>query len=307
MANFQEMRSIVAVVDNGSFVAAAEATGQSKQAVSRQVSELEKRLGVRLLNRTTRRLSLTEDGRTYVARARELLHDIEALEAEVTSGTAEPSGRLRVNAPLTFGILHLARLWGRFAATYPEVSLDVDLSDRVVDLVEEGYDLAVRITNMPSSTLVSRQLAVTRMRLCASPIYLQEHGVPEHPRQLRDHRSIAYSYWSTGEEWTFTAPDGTAARGYAPSRIRTNSGDTCRVAALQGYGVVLQPDFLVADDIREGRLVELLPGYRGPEMGIHAVYPSRRHLPAKTRCLVDYLVDAFRSPGWTQTIPDGGR
>lgn len=298
MANFQEMRSLVAVVDNGSFVAAAEATGLSKQAVSRHVAELEKRLGVRLLNRTTRRLSLTDEGSTYVTRARELLDDIESLEAAVTSGTTEPSGRLRVNAPLTFGILHLAHLWGPFVTTYPRVSIDVDLSDRVIDLVEEGYDLAVRITNMPSSTLVSRQLAVTRMLLCASPAYLREHGVPEHPHQLRNHQAITYSYLSTGEDWEFTAPDGSTQRGRAASRIRTNSGDTCRVAALEGYGVVLQPDFLVADDIRQGRLIELMPDFRGPELGIHAVYPSRRHLPAKTRCLVEYLADAFRSPEW---------
>ena len=298
MTNFQEMRSLVAVVDHGSFVAAAAATAQSKQAVSRHVAELEKRLGVRLLNRTTRRLSLTDDGRTYVARARDLIHEIEALEMEVSSGNAEPSGRLRVNAPLTFGILHLARLWGGFAEKYPEVLLDVDLSDRFVDLVEEGYDLAIRITDMPDSSLVSRQLAVMRMRLCASPEYLRVHGVPEHPRQLREHRSIAYSLLSTGEDWQFTAPDGSRVRTQVPSRIRTNSGDTCRVVALQGYGVVLQPDFLVADDIRQGRLVELMPEYRGPEVGIHAVYPSRHYLPAKTRCLVDHLVQTFRSPEW---------
>jgi len=298
MATFKEMRSVLAVVDNGSFVAAAEATGQSKQAVSRHVADLEKRLGVRLLNRTTRRLSLTDEGHTYVERARDLLQELDTIEAEISAGTAEPSGRLRVNAPLTFGILHLAGLWGQFAETYPKVLLDVDLSDRVVDLVEEGYDLAVRITNMRSSTLISRQLAVTRMVLCASPAYLRVQGVPEHPYQLRDHRSIAYSYLSTGEEWEFTAPDGTAVRTRVPSRIRTNSGDTNRVAALDGYGLVLQPDFLVADDIQHGRLVELMPEYRGPEIGIHAVYPSRRYLPAKTRCLVDYLVRSFRSPDW---------
>ena len=134
---------------------------------------------------------------------------------------------------------------------------------------------------------------------------LREYGVPEHPHDLGKHHAIAYSYLSTGEEWTFTAADGSVVKTRATSRIRTNSGDTCRVAALEGYGVVLQPDFLVAEDIRQGRLVELMPGYRGPEIGIHAVYASRQHLPAKTRSMVDYLVSAFRSPDWAHTVTRG--
>lgn len=301
MSKLQQIHSLVAVVDHGSFVSAAEATGLSKQAVSRQVAALEKHLGVRLLNRTTRRLSLTDEGRTYVARAREVLQELDALEDEVASGTADPRGRLRINAPLSFGILHLAQLWAPFAEAYPEVILDIDLSDRIVDLVEEGYDLAVRITDMPDSTLVSRRLAETRLRLCASPAYLAAHGAPEHPQQLRDHPAIAYSYMSSGEEWVFTAPDGSTLRAHPACRLRTNSGDTCRAVALAGFGVVLQPDFLVARDIRDGRLVELMPDYRGPQIGIHAVYPSRHHLPAKIRCMVDHLAEAFRSPDWALT------
>lgn len=298
MASIREIRSFVAVVEAGSFVGGAEAIGFSKQAVSRHVAELERRLGVRLLNRTTRRLSLTEDGQTFFFRGRELLDEIDRLEADVASGSAEPTGLLRVNAPLTFGILHLAPLWGRFATLYPKVSLDVDLSDRLVDLIEEGYDLAIRISDLPSSTLVSRKLAFTRMVLCASPGYLRKNGCPTTPDELKIHRMISYAYLMTGDEWTFTGPDGAPVRVRMNSRLHTNSGDTCRAAALDDQGVIFQPDFLVAADIRQGTLVELMPDYRGPEIGIYAVYPSRQYLPVKTRRLVDFLVAAFSSPTW---------
>lgn len=298
MASIREMRSFVGVVEAGSFVSGAEAIGLSKQATSRHVADLERRLGVRLLHRTTRRLSLTEDGQRFFDRARELLDEIDRLEADMASGSAEPTGLLRVNAPLTFGILHLSPLWGRFATLYPKVSLDVDLNDRLVDLIEEGYDLAVRISDLPSSALVSRRLAFTRIVLCASPRYLHENGCPTTPEELKTHRTISYAYLMTGDEWRLTGPDGTPVRVRTNSRLHTNSGDTCRAAALAGQGIIFQPDFLVAEDIRHGKLVELMPRYKGPEIGIHAVYPSRHYVPVKTRRLVDYLASAFSSPTW---------
>lgn len=297
MDKTQEMASFVAVVDAGSFVAAADALGLSKAAVSRQVGELEQRLGARLLQRTTRRLSLTDDGQLFYTRARELLAAIEEAESEISSRSAEPSGRLRINAPLSFGILHLAPLWGRFADLHPKVALDVDLSDRTVDLVEEGYDLAVRITNLPNSQLVSRQLATSRLRVCASPRYLAEHGTPAHPRELAAHKVIAYSYWSGGDAWHLDGPDGSHDVRIHP-HLRTNNGDTCRAAALAHQGIVMQPDFIVGDDLRRGTLVELLPRHRALTLGIHALYPSRKHLPLKTRRMVDFLVEAFATPSW---------
>ena len=297
MDKTQEMASFVAVVEAGSFVAAAEALGLSKAAVSRQIGELEQRLGARLLHRTTRRLSLTDDGQLFHARAKEVLAAIEEAESEITSRSGEPSGLLRINAPLTFGVLHLAPLWGRFADAHPKVSLEIDLSDRIVDLVEEGYDLAVRITNLPSSQLVSRQLASSRMVLCASPDYLVRHGIPAHPRDLATHRVISYSYWSTRDEWSFTGPEG-QVRVRTQPRIHANNGDTCRAAALDHQGIILQPDFLVGDDLRQGTLVELLPDYASLTIGIHAVYPSRKYLPIKTRRMVDFLVAAFATPSW---------
>jgi DNA-binding transcriptional LysR family regulator len=297
MDKAREMATFVAVVDAGSFVGAADALGLSKAAVSRHVGDLESRLGTRLLQRTTRRLSVTTEGQTFYVRCRELLAAIDEAEAELTSAGSEPSGLVRVNAPLTFGILHLAPLWGRFCDRYPKVSLDITLTDRLTDLVEEGYDLAVRVSTLPSSTLVSRRLATTRLRLCASPAYLATHGTPQCPADLTTHRVISYTYFESQDEWHFTGPAGPVAVRVQP-RIHTNNGDTCRHAALDHQGIVMQPDFLVGDDIRRGALLELMPKYRAIDLGIYAVYPSRKHLSPKTRRLIDFLVESFREPPW---------
>jgi DNA-binding transcriptional LysR family regulator len=171
------------------------------------------------------------------------------------------------------------------------------LSDRAVDLVEEGYDLAVRIATSPGSNVVSRKLASTRVVLCASPPYLKTHGAPRHPRDLADHTIISYTYWSGGDEWAFDGPQG-AVSVKVRSRIHANNGDTCRTAALAHQGIILQPDFLIGEDLRAGTLVELLPQFRSVDLGIHAVYPTRKHLPLKLRRLIDFLVAAFRSPSW---------
>jgi DNA-binding transcriptional LysR family regulator len=297
MSKIQQMSSFVAVVEAGSFVGAADTSGASKAAVSRHIAELEQRLGIRLLHRTTRRLSLTDEGRIFFERTKELLEAIEEAESQVTQRAGEARGLIRVNAPLSFGALHLAPLWGPFADANPRVSLDITLSDRLVDLVEEGYDLAIRISAIPDSTLVTRKLAATRMVLCASPAYLQKHGTPAHPRELADHAVVSYSYWSTRDEWHFTGPEGPVNVRIA-ARIHSNNGDTCRRAALAHQGLILQPDFIVGEDLRRGELVEVMPTYSSIEVGIYAVYPSRKNLPLKTRRLIDFLADALRAPSW---------
>ena len=297
MSKLQQMSSFAAVVEAGSFVAAADVTGLSKTAVSRHISDLEQRLGVRLLHRTTRRLSLTDEGRTFFARVKDVLGSIDEAESELTARSIEPSGLVRVNAPLTFGTMHLAPLWGPFAVANPKVSLEITLSDRTVDLVEDGYDLAVRIATSPGSNVVSRKLASTRVVLCASPRYLKTHGRPKHPRDLADHALISYTYWSGGDEWTFDGPEGPVGV-KVRARIHANNGDTCRTAALAHQGIILQPDFLIGADLRQGALIELLPQFHSIELGIHAVYPTRKHLPLKLRRLIDFLVEAFREPSW---------
>jgi DNA-binding transcriptional LysR family regulator len=297
MDKFQEMRAFVTVVDAGSFVRAAEVLNLSKTAVSRLVGELESRLGTRLLHRTTRKLSLTQEGEVFHERCKLLLEGIEEAEAELTAHSGEAIGQLRVNVPVTFGLLHLAPLWPNFMALHPKVVLDVTLSDRVVDLVEEGYDLAVRIARLPSSSLVSRQLTSTRLVLCASPDYLHRHGMPSHPSELARHAVIAYTLLSMGEQWEFEGPAGSVSVKVLP-RMRTNSGDTCCAAALQHLGIVLQPSFLVGAHLASGALVEVLPQYRSIELGVYAVFPTRKHLTPRVRALIDFLVNAFRMRAW---------
>ena len=297
MDKYQEMRVFAGVVDAGSFVSAADALGMSKQAVSRYVADLESRLGVRLLQRTTRKLSLTDEGQVFYARCSELLGHIDDAEAEITSGTGEASGPLKINVPLSFGLLYLAPLWPQFMRLHPKVTLDITLVDRVVDLVEEGFDLAVRIARLPSSSLIGRKLTSTRAMLCASPLYLQQRGTPSHPAELADHDVISYSLLSTGESWEFTGPDGRVSVKVTP-RLRTNSGDTCRAVALQHHGIILQPSFMVGADLVAGTLVEILPAYRSFEFDVYAVYPSRKFLAPKVRLLIDFLVDAFRVKAW---------
>lgn len=297
MDRLRQMQAFVGVVEAGSFVRAAELLSASKAAVSRHVGELESRLGVRLLNRTTRRLSLTEEGRVFHERCRELLAGVDDAESQISSRSGAASGLVRVNAPVTFGISYLSPLWGEFMRRNPKVSLDVTLADRMVDLIEEGYDLAVRIGTLPDSTLVSRRLSTTRMVLCASPRYLRLHGTPRCPDDLRNHSVIGYSYWSTRDEWHFDGPAGKVSVRTRP-RMQTNNGDTCRMAALAHEGVILQPTFLVGPDLEVGTLVELMPQYRSIELGIYAVYPTRRHVAPKVRALVEFLADRLHSPGF---------
>jgi DNA-binding transcriptional LysR family regulator len=291
------MKVFAAVVEAGSFTRATEVLGMSKAAVSRYVGELEERLGLRLLHRTTRKLSPTTEGEIFYARCRELLDNLDEAEAEITSRSGEATGLLKVNVPVTFGLMHMAPLWPAFLARHPKLAIDITLSDRVADLVEEGFDAAVRIGQLSASTLISRKLASTRLVLCASPEYLQRRGAPSRPDELLQHDVISYSLFSTGENWTFTGPDGEVSVKVAP-RMRTNSGDTCRAAALQHQGIILQPTFIVGADLARGLLREIMPGYRSAELGIHAVYPSRKFVSPKVRLLIDFLVEAFAEPVW---------
>jgi len=301
MDRFEEMRVFAAVVDAGSFVGASGALEMSKAAVSRHVAELESRLGVRLLHRTTRKLSLTPEGEVFQARCRELLGGVDEAEAEITSRSGEASGLLRINVPFSFGLLHLAPLWAEFMAQHPKVTLDVTLADRMVDLVEEGFDMAVRIARLPNSSLISRPLTSTRMVLCASPAYLHARGRPTHPSDLAGHDVLTYSLFSMGDQWEFTGPegepDGVVSVKVTP-RMRTNSGDTCRVAALRNQGIVLQPTFLIGPDLLAGTLVEVMPAWRSVELGVYVVYPSRKFVSPKVRLMIEFLVNAFRMRGW---------
>ena len=238
-----------AVVDASSFVAAADSLGMSKAAVSRYVSELEQRLGVRLMHRTTRKLSLTPEGEVFLARCRDILASIESSEAEISTRSVTASGLLKVSVPVSFGIRHLAPLWSEFLSDHPQVTLDVQLADRVIDLVDEGLDLAVRITRLPDSSLISRQLASTRLVLCAAPSYLKRRGTPAHPSELAQHDVLGYSLMAMGDQWQFTGPEGPVSVKVRP-RMWTNNGDSCVTAAVQGSAAWR------AADVSKGRRVQ---------------------------------------------------
>jgi len=297
MDKFQEMRVFAGVVDAGSFVAAADALGLSKAAVSRLVAQLEQRLGVRLLQRTTRRLSLTGEGEVFLARCRDILASIEESEAEVSTRAASASGLLKISVPVSFATRHLAPLWSEFLAAHPRLALDVHLADRVVDLVDEGFDAAVRIARLPDSSLVSRKLASTRLVMCAAPAYLRKHGKPKHPDDLASHEVIGYSLLATPGQWHLQGPDGPVTVKIRP-RLWTNNGDTSVAAAVRGAGIDLQPSFLIADELADGRLVEVLPQWRAMELGVYALYPSRKFVLPKVRALVDFLAGKFERAPW---------
>lgn len=299
MDRLRAFEVFVTVVSRGGFARAAEALDTSPANVTRYVNELEAHLGTRLLNRTSRTLSLTEGGETLYARCKSILDDVAETEGLVSSASVEPRGRLRINAPVSFGIVYLAPLWPTFMRQYPGIELDVGLIDRVVDIVDEGYDLAIRISNAGSTNHAARKLATSQNILCASPDYLARAGVPQAPADLLEHRCIGYTYASTGDEWQLTDARGKPHPVKVDCLMHTNNGDTARAAALAGQGVIWQPAFLVAHDLRAGRLVRVLPEYRLPDIDILALYPSRRHLSARVRVMIDFLADAFGGvPPW---------
>ena len=299
MDRLRAFEVFMTVVSRGGFARAADALDTSPANVTRYVNELEAHLGTRLLNRTSRKLSLTEGGEMLYARCKSILDDVAETEGLVSSASVEPRGRLRINAPVSFGIRHLAPLWPEFMRKYPGVELDVALIDRVVDIVDEGYDLAIRISRAGSTDHAARKLATSRNILCASPAYLARSGHPATPAGLIDHRCIGYTYAATGDEWQLIDSDNNPHPVRVNCHMHTNNGDTARAAALAGQGVIWQPTFLVGNDLRAGTLVRVLPEYHLPEIDVLALYPSRRHLSAKTRAVIDFLVDAFGGvPPW---------
>jgi DNA-binding transcriptional LysR family regulator len=289
----------VRVVERGSFTLAAGELELSRAVVSKYVSRLEERLGARLLHRTTRRLSLTEAGAALFEASRGALERIEEAEGAVARFQAEPRGRLRVGAPMSFGILHLGGAIADFARAHPQVTLDVRLDDRFVNLVEEGIDVALRIGTLTDSSLVARRLASTRSVVCAAPAYLAEHGEPETPEDLATHDCLIYSYLASANVWRFTAPDGRTIPVAVSGRFRINNGIVLAEAAAAGHGILLTPSFYVGPLLRDGRLKRILPGYRLPELGIYAVYSERTQVPPKVRAFVDFMAARFgRKPDW---------
>ncbi|MFL9885743.1 LysR family transcriptional regulator [Paraburkholderia agricolaris] len=294
MNQLQSMRVFVKVADLGSFVGAAGALDLSTAVVTRHVADLEARLGTRLLNRTTRRLSLTESGRTYLERVRHILDDLEGVEQMVVARNHEPVGTLRIVAPVVFGLHSLAPVVQSYAQRYPDVVPDVTLADRNVDLVEEGFDVGIMVARqMRSASIVTRRLTTGYMTVCATPAYLEQHGTPVRPEDLLTHPCLSRPAEQGGDEKVFTGPQG-EVRVRPTNAIAANNTEMLRQFALLGMGVAILPSYLIGRDLASGRLVPLLGDYRLPQIEITIAYPSRLHLPAKVRTFIDHLVAHFQ-------------
>jgi len=299
MDRFEDLKTFVRVVEAGTLTAAAERLGVAKSAVSRRLAELEERLGAQLLRRTTRRLNLTDSGWAFYERAVRILADLDEAEAAVSQAHGTLRGRLRVAAPLSFGLRHLGPAITDFMHLHPEVVFDLDFNDREVDLVQEGFDLAIRIAELQDSTLIARRLANVRLVLCASPAYLEEHGVPAVPDDLVRHRCLIYTYASDPSTWRYLGADGAEGMVKVSAYISANNGDFLCRAAVAGEGMVLTPTFLAYREIEDGRLVRVLPQFEWPSVAAYAVYPQTRHLSLRVRAFVDYLAQRFGDlPYW---------
>lgn len=304
MDRLTEMEAFVRVVDLGGFTDAARKMGVSKSAISKHVSALEARLGARLLNRTTRRVNPTEIGLAYYDRATRVLSEATEADAMAASMQGTPQGELRVSAPLSFGIRHLGPAVSDFLNAYPEVAVRVSLDDRFVELVAEGYDLALRVGALPDSTLIARKLAETALMLVASPAYLRRAGTPQSIEALADHQLLHYSNLASGHSWRLRSPNGDERQVRAVGRLTVNNGDALLRAACDGLGIALSPAFICAEALRTGAVVEVLPTARPQPLGLWAVYPAGRFTQPKLRAFVDFLAERFKTagPDWA-TVP----
>lgn len=299
MDRLESDRMFVAVMEEGSFVGAARRLGTSSGQASKLVSRLEGELGVRLLNRTTRAVSATEAGNAYFERLRPLLDELESLDLAIRNISREPRGRLRLTAPLTFGTMELTAALNDFAGRYPEIELDVSFSDRMVHLVDEGFDLAVRVGEPRDTSLIARKLVEVRRVLVATAAYLEEHGAPTTPEHIASHACIIDTNFREPTKWPFRRPDGEPMTVNITGRLRYSNADACLQAAEAGLGLACLPSFVAGPAIGSGRLRRLLADFETPPFGAYALYPHSRHLAAKVRVLVDFLVERYRgTPHW---------
>ncbi len=298
MDKLDAMLAFTKVVSLGTYAEAGRQLGLTRSAVSKGVIELEQILGARLLDRTTRKVSPTEAGRAYYERCLAILADIEETELQVSRLHDEPKGTLKLNAPMSFGILHVNAAIAEFMAAYPDLKIELLLNDRMVDPIEEGFDVTIRIADLADSSLIARKLGPGRRVLAASPGYISTHGRPETPSDLANHACLNYGHTTVLQRWQLTQ-DGKTLSVPINSRLCSNNGDALRDAALSGQGIAKLPTFLVGEDIRSGRLQVILPDYPPTELGIYALYAPNKYLAAKTRVLIDFLVERFGpEPPW---------
>ena len=297
MDRLTEMEAFAMVVDQGGFTDAARKMGISKSAVSKHVSSLEARLGARLLNRTTRRVSPTEIGLAYYDRARRVLNDAGEADALVTSMQSAPSGTLRISVATDFGVNHLSPVLGDFLQAYPDITVNMVLNNRYVELISEGFDMAVRIGELEDSTLRARKLAETRKRMIGAPCYFERYGRPKRIDDLNAHKLLHYSNQASGNVWRITAPSGEKRQVRTAGWLTVNDGQSLLNAAVSGLGIAYLPSFLYADALERGQVVEAIPDLPPDNQGIYAVYPPGRFTQPKVRAFIDFLVGAFADKG----------
>jgi DNA-binding transcriptional LysR family regulator len=303
MDRFRSLEIFAVTAQRLNFAAAARELKLTRAMVSKHVADLEGRLGVRLFHRTTRRANLTEAGRALAARAGSLIETLNETEDAVRDLHTVLRGRLRVNAPVSFGALFVAPLIARFLGEHPGVEIDLTLNDRAVDLVEEGYDVVVRIGVPADSSLIVRRLAPARLVIAGSPDYLKRNGMPKVPADLKRHNCLGYAYWSLRDEWQLTAPGGKIERVKVKGSLTANNGDALRVAALEGVGLIQQPTFSICNDLRDGRLVAVLTNYAVRELTVHALYAPGAAPNAKLRAFIDILAKSWSGvPPWERGI-----
>ncbi|UFW91231.1 LysR family transcriptional regulator [Bradyrhizobium barranii] len=292
MDKLASLKAFVKVVESGSFSEAGRQLRLSRSAISKYVSELEQSLGVQLLNRTTRHASANENGQLYYERALVILSELDAADQAVTHLQSTPRGLLRVNAPMSFGTIRLGPALADFMIKYPEMQLQLVLSDNLVDPVQDGFDVTLRIAELESSSLIARKIAPMPRVVCASPDYLKRHGTPHHPQDLRGHVSLTYGFLLTGNQWKLTGADGEHWIQPAWS-LCVNNAEVLRDVALKGRGVALIPEFVAGEALKKGRLKVILKDFWAPPLALYAVYPPTRHLSVKVRLFIDFLVERF--------------
>jgi DNA-binding transcriptional LysR family regulator len=293
MDTLDGLKTVVAVVETSSFTAASERLGISKALVSKYVGEVESKLGIRLFNRTTRQLALTDAGRRYYQQSVTLLEQYTALVDNVTGEQTKPRGLLRISAPVTFGEMKLSPLLPMFLTLYPDLQVELVLTNSAIDMLEEGVDVRLRIGGVDDSNMIARHLKTFPLVLCASAAYIDKKGLPKAPQDIVEHQCVIDSNFRIGKQWPFISPDGQSVTVDVQSKISVNSPQAVREVAIAGGGIAMTPDFIVEDAIRDGKLIPILPEYTTLEFGLYAIYPHRKYVAKKVRCFIDFALAEF--------------
>ena len=302
MGQFENMMTFTRIVDAGSISRAADQLNVAKSVVSRRLMDLEGRLDVQLMNRTTRKSSLTEAGQSYYQRATQILADLSELNAVTSNAKVLLQGELRIALPLSFGLQHLVPTITEFSDLHPDLVMNLDFSDRQIDLVEDGFDVAIRIADLKDSSHIARKLAPIHHILCAGPDYLKKHPAPKSPKHLKDHDILQYIS-NSGMPWTFTSPKGQKTQVRLPSKISSNNGDFLKAAAIAGQGIARLPTFMTYQELKNGTLQRVLTDYTLPTFNAYALYPQTRHLSGRVRAFIDFLTEKFKDePYWDKDI-----